>query len=58
MKKFLKKKNSKILICEIPLLVENKLTEYFDVTIFVSAKKVVRLRRYLLKRGSKKCLKL
>jgi dephospho-CoA kinase len=54
MKKFLKKKNSKILICEIPLLVENKLTEYFDVTIFVSAKKVVRLRRYLLKRGSKK----
>jgi dephospho-CoA kinase len=38
MNKFLKKKH-KILILEIPLLIENKLEKYFDKVIFVNAKK-------------------
>ena len=43
---FLKKKN-KILVLEIPLLIENKLNKYFDKIIFVDAKKELRLKRYL-----------
>ena len=57
MKKFLKKKN-KIIILEIPLLFENKLMNYFDVIIFVGAKKKIRLRRYLKKNGNKKIFNL
>ena len=41
-----KKKNAKIGIFEIPLLIESKLMRYFDTIIFVSAKKNIRLRRY------------
>jgi len=43
---FLKKKD-KILVLEIPLLIENKLNKYFDKIIFVDAKKELRLKRYL-----------
>jgi dephospho-CoA kinase len=46
---FLKIK-SKILILEVPLLVESKLNKYFDKIIFVDAKKKIRLNRHL-KRG-------
>ncbi|MDB9760975.1 dephospho-CoA kinase [Pelagibacteraceae bacterium] len=52
MKGFLKTK-SKILILEIPLLIESKLERYFDKIIFVDAKKKIRLKRYL-KRGAEK----
>ena len=52
MKVFLRKKN-KILILEIPLLIENKLSKYFDKIIFVGAKKKLRMKRYL-KRGNDK----
>ena len=41
-----KKKNAKIGIFEIPLLIESKLMKYFDAIIFVSAQKNIRLRRY------------
>jgi dephospho-CoA kinase len=50
---FLKTKN-KILVLEVPLLIESKLTEYFDIIIFVNAKKKLRLKRYLKKNNNKK----
>jgi dephospho-CoA kinase len=57
MKIFLKKKN-KLLFLEIPLLIESKLTKYFDKIIFVDANKKVRLKRYLKKRGNEKTFNL
>ncbi|MEK9954057.1 MAG: dephospho-CoA kinase [Pelagibacteraceae bacterium] len=52
MKKYLKKKN-KIVIFEIPLLIEGKLNKYFDALVYVGSKKNIRLRRYLKKGGKK-----
>jgi len=49
-----RKKNKKISIFEIPLLIESKLTRYFDFVVFVGAKKNIRLRRYVAKGGNKK----
>jgi len=55
MRAFIKrKKNNKITIFEIPLLIETKLTRYFDFVVFVGAKKNIRLRRYVAKGGNKK----
>ena len=55
MREFIKKKKkSKITIFEIPLLIESKLTRYFDFVVFVGAKKNIRLRRYVAKGGNKK----
>ena len=55
MRAFMKaKKNIKIKIFEIPLLIESKLTKYFDVILFVGAKKNIRLKRYVAKGGDKK----
>ena len=51
-----KKKNNKITIFEIPLLIESKLTRYFDFVVFVGAKKNIRLRRYVAKGGNKKII--
>ena len=52
---FLKKnKNKKYLFFEIPLLIESKLTKYFDIIIFVKSKKNLRLKRYKLKGGNVK----
>ena len=48
------KKSYKILIFDIPLLIESKLMKHFDIIVFVSAKKNLRLRRYLNKKGNKK----
>ena len=48
------KKNIKFKIFEIPLLIESKLTKYFDVILFVGAKKKIRLKRYIGKGGDKK----
>ena len=40
MKKFtFKNKNKKILFYEIPLLIESKLMKYFNIIIFIKAKK-------------------
>ena len=51
--KFFKKKN-KLLFLEIPLLIESKLNKYFDRLIFVGAKKNLRLKRYIKKKGDRK----
>ena len=50
---FLKKnKNKKFLFLEIPLLIESKLTRYFDVIIFIKSKRNLRLKRFRLKKGN------
>ena len=53
-----KNKNKKMLFCEIPLLVENKLKKYFDVVIFIQSKKSLRLKRYKQKGGNEKLFSL
>tara|TARA_B100000035_G_scaffold302071_1_gene299302 strand:- start:1496 stop:2062 length:567 start_codon:yes stop_codon:yes gene_type:complete len=59
MKKFtLKNKNKKVLFYEIPLLIESKLMKHFDKIIFIKAKKKLRLKRFKLKRGSKKLFEI
>jgi dephospho-CoA kinase len=50
---FLKKKR-KILVLEIPLLVESKLNSYFDTIIFVDANTKLRLKRYLKRNKNSK----
>ena len=57
MKIFLKKKN-KFLFLEIPLLIESKLKKYFDIVVFVDAKKKIRLKRYSKRNGNKKTFKI
>ena len=49
-----KNKKKKMLFYEIPLLIESKLMKFFDVIIFIKAKKKVRLKRYKLKGGNEK----
>ena len=54
MQSFIKsKKNKKLIFLEIPLLFESKLKKYFDVVIFVSAKRKSRIRRYIAKGGER-----
>jgi len=51
---FIKKnKKKKILFFEIPLLIESKLTNYFDIIIFIKSKKTLRLKRYLSNKGNR-----
>lgn len=47
-------KHKKILFYEIPLLIENKLINNFDIVIFIKAKKAIRLKRFKLKGGDLK----
>ena len=42
-----KNKKRRFIFLEIPLLIESKLTKYFDVIIFIKSKKDIRLKRYL-----------
>ena len=49
-----KKINSKIVIFEIPLLIESKLMKFFDTIVFVEAPRIIRLSRYLKKGGNKR----
>ena len=53
-----KNKREKTLFYEIPLLVENKLMNYFNVIIFLKAKRSVRLKRFKLKGGGEKLFNL
>jgi len=55
MKKFtiLHRKKDK-LFYEIPLLIENNLMHYFDIIIFIKAKKKLRLKRFKAKGGDSK----
>ncbi len=55
LKKFIKKnKKKKVLIFEIPLLVESKLMKFFNKIIFVNSKKNIRIKRFLKKTKNKK----
>ena len=47
-------KRKKNLFYEIPLLVESRLMKYFDVIIFIKAKKKIRLKRFKSKGGDEK----
>ena len=59
MKKFTSKnKNRKLLFYEIPLLIESKLMKYFNIIIFVKAKRSLRLKRFKSKSGNKKLFDL
>ncbi len=47
---FIKKNdNKKFIFLEIPLLIESKLTRYFDIIIFIKSSKKLRLKRYIKK---------
>ena len=54
---FLKKK-SKILVLEVPLLIESKLNRYFDKIVFVDSKKKLRLKRYLQNNNDEKTFEM
>ena len=59
MKKFINhNKKKRFLFFEIPLLVESKLMKNFDLTIFVKAKKNIRLKRFISKGGNKKLFEI
>ena len=59
MKKFtFANKGQKLLFYEIPLLIESKLMNYFNLIIFVKSKKKIRLKRFILKKGNKKLFAL
>ena len=45
-------RNKRLLFYEIPLLIENKLMKYFNIVIFIKAKKQIRLKRFQLKNGN------
>ena len=53
-----KNKKKKLLFLEIPLLIESKITKYFDVIIFIKSKKKLRLKRFKLKKGNMKLFSL
>ena len=51
-------RNKKLLFYEIPLLIESKLMKYFNVIIFIKAKKQLRFRRFQSKSGDKNLFNL
>ena len=46
-------RNKKFLFYEIPLLIESKLMKYFNVIVFIKAKKKLRFKRFQSKSGDK-----
>jgi len=54
----LQNRKKKFLFYEIPLLVESKLMNYFNVVIFIKARKQLRLKRFLSKSGNKQLFNL
>ena len=44
-------KNKKLLFYEIPLLIESKLTKFFDIIILIKCNKRIRFKRFKLKGG-------
>ena len=57
MRSYLKKRN-KLVIFEIPLLLESKLGRNFNTLVYVGAKKQVRLKRFLARKKSKSLFNL
>ena len=59
MRNFIKKNRKKdIVFFEIPLLIESNLMKKFDKIIFIKAKKIIRLKRFMKKGGSKALFKI
>lgn len=59
MRKFEKKnKNKKFAFFEIPLLIESKLMNKFDLVISIKANRRLRLKRFISKGGSKKLFQI
>ena len=59
MREFYKKNIRKeIVFFEIPLLIESKLMNFFNVIIFIKSNKQLRLKRFKAKRGDKKLFNL
>jgi dephospho-CoA kinase len=59
MRKFTNKyKNKKLLFYEIPLLIESRLMNYFNIIIFVKAKRETRIKRFIQKKRDKKIFNL
>ena len=50
--------NKKMLFYEIPLLIESKLMNHFNVIIFIKANKDIRLKRFKLRGGDEKLFNL
>ena len=51
-------KNKKVLVYEIPLLIENKLMKYFNLIIFIKSKKSLRLKRFRSRQNDEKLFNL
>ena len=51
-------KKKKLLFYEIPLLIESKLMKYFNIIIFIKAKRNLRLKRFKSRNGDKKLFDL
>ena len=54
----LQNKKKRLLFYEIPLLIESKLMKYFNLVIFIKAKKQLRLKRFQAKSGDVKLFNL
>ena len=54
----LQNKEKRLLFYEIPLLIESKLMKYFNLVIFIKAKKQLRLKRFQAKSGDVKLFNL
>ena len=44
----------KLVFFEIPLLVENKLSNFFDIVVFVNTHKKIRIKRFITNGGNHK----
>ena len=53
-----KNKNKSFMYFEIPLLIESRLMNKFDVIIFIKANRNLRLKRFMQKGGSKKIFQI
>ncbi len=51
-------KDKRLLFYEIPLLIESRLMKYFNLIIFIKAKKHLRLKRFQAKSGDEKLFNL
>ena len=59
MRKFIKdNRNKKLIFLEIPLLIESKLMNIFDVIIYIKAKRNIRLKRFISKGGRKNLFRI
>ena len=53
-----KNKRAKFIFFEIPLLIESKLYNKFDIIFFIKSKKIIRLKRFISKGGNKRLFQI